>query len=147
MFDTLKALLRGSADQPDQQAPVELAVAALLFEMARMEAEPTEARLASAHAALVRIFAMSEARAGEMLAAAGAPDKRLTSYFDAVSLLNRHFSLERKIALVEQLWRVAYSDSELDLNEDHLARKLSDLLYVPHVQCMLARQQARRSNV
>jgi len=61
-------------------------------------------------------------------------------------LLNRHFSLERKIALVEQLWRVAYSDSELDLNEDHLARRLSDLLYVPHVQCMLARQQARGSS-
>ena len=145
MFDTFKALLRGSAKQPDQRAQVEHAVAALLFEMTRMETDPTDARLASARAALVAMFAMSEARAAEMLAAAGAPDNRLTSYFDAVSLLNRHFTLERKIALVEQLWRVAYSDAELDLNEDHLARKLSDLLYVPHVQCMLARQQASRS--
>ena len=110
MFDTFKALLRGSAKQPDQRAQVEHAVAALLFEMTRMETDPPDARLASARAALVALFAMSEARAAEMLTAAGAPANRLTSYFDAVSLLNRHFTLERKIALVEQLWRVAYSD-------------------------------------
>jgi len=38
---------------------------------------------------------------------------------------------------------VAYADGGLDQYEDHLVRKLSHLLYVPHVQGMLARQRAR----
>ena len=41
------------------------------------------------------------------------------------------------------MWRVAYADGGLDPYEDHLVRKISNLLYVPHVQCMLARQRAR----
>jgi len=39
MFRALKSLLRGGADQPDEPLQLETAVAALLFEMTRMEAE------------------------------------------------------------------------------------------------------------
>ena len=67
----------------------------------------------------------------------------MTSYFEAVTLINRHFDQDRKIELIEHLWRLAYADAALDLQEDHLVRKLSELMYVPHVQCMLARQRAR----
>lgn len=144
MFQALKALLRGDVDQPDEHLRVETAVAALLFEMTRMDGERFAGSLESARAALVALFEMSEARADELPLRASAPGSRLTSYFDAVSLINRQFTLERKIALVEHLWRVAYADADLDLQEDHLARKLSELLYVPHVQSMLARQRARR---
>jgi len=81
--------------------------------------------------------------ADELLRQASAPSNRLTSYFDVVSLINRQLTLERKIVLIEYLWRIAYANADLDVQEDHLARKLSELLYVPHVQCMLARQRAR----
>ena len=142
MFQGLKSLLR-STDVPDEQLQIETAVAALLFEMTRMEDERSAESLDSARAALIALFAVGEARAGELLRQASAPGNRLTSYFEVISLINRQFTLERKVTLVEHLWRIAYADADLDLQEDHLARKLSELLYVPHVQCMLARQRAR----
>jgi uncharacterized tellurite resistance protein B-like protein len=142
MFKALKALL-GDIAQTDEQPQLEGGVAALLFEMTRMDGESNDAELGLARAALVDLLGVSEARARELVDAAGAARNRLTSYYDAVALVNRHFTPERKIALVEYLWRMAYLDHDLDWQEDHLARKLSDLLYVPHVQCMLARQRAR----
>jgi uncharacterized tellurite resistance protein B-like protein len=41
------------------------------------------------------------------------------------------------------LWRVAHADEELHQYEDHLVRKLSDLMHVSNTQSMLARQRAR----
>ena len=51
--------------------------------------------------------------------------------------------MPRRVQLVEHLWRVAYADGGLDPYEDHLVRKLSHLLYVPHIELMLARQRVR----
>jgi uncharacterized tellurite resistance protein B-like protein len=111
--------------------------------MTRLDGERSASELEAARAGLRALFDMCDERADDLLGNASAPENRLTSYYDAVSLINRHFSAERKLALVEHLWRLAYADAGLDLEEDHLARKVSDLLYVPHVQCMLARQRAR----
>jgi uncharacterized tellurite resistance protein B-like protein len=142
MFEALKALLR-PAVETDLRQQLEAAVAALLFEMTRMDGVQSSDDLSAIQSALRALFKMSATRAAELAQQASAPSNRLISYFEAVSLINRHFDQERKIELIEQLWRLAYADTALDLSEDHLVRKLSDLMYVPHVQCMLARQRAR----
>jgi uncharacterized tellurite resistance protein B-like protein len=143
MFKALKALLRPEADDTDPQPQLEAAVAALLFEVTRMDGVQSADDLAAIRAALEALFGVSGARAAELTQRASAPANRLTSYFEAIGSINRHCELYWKIQLVEHLWRLAYADTELDLQEDHLVRKLSDLMYVPHVQCMLARQRAR----
>ena len=48
-----------------------------------------------------------------------------------------------RIRLVEHLWRVAFSDGQLNLYEDHYVRKIADLLYVSNTESMLARNRAR----
>ena len=34
--------------------------------------------------------------------------------------------------MVELLWRVAYADGDLDKYEEHLVRRIADLIHVPH---------------
>jgi len=142
MFEALKALLR-PAVETDPRQQLEAAVAALLFEMTRMDGVQSGDDLAAIQSALPALLEMSATRAAELVQQASAPGNRMTSYFEAVTLINRHFDQDRKIELIEHLWRLAYADAALDLQEDHLVRKLSELMYVPHVQCMLARQRAR----
>lgn len=36
--------------------------------------------------------------------------------------------------LLELLWEVVYADAVLEKYEEHLVRKLAELLYVPHSQ-------------
>jgi uncharacterized tellurite resistance protein B-like protein len=146
MFQALKALLRMAAVETDPRQQLEGAVAALLFEMTRMDGVQSGDDLAAIQSALQALFEMSDTRAAELAQQASAPRNRLTSYFEAVTLVNRHFDLDRKIRLVEHLWRLAYADAALDLQEDHLVRKLSELMYAPHLQCMLARRLERERN-
>lgn len=144
MFDRLKQWLSAVPDPQAQMLSVQRAVAALLYEMARMDYEVTDADLASAREALIDLFGVGAPAAEALLVQAKLDSASLTSYHGPLSAINASFSPERKIRLIEHLWRVAHADDDLHEHEDHLVRKIADLIYVPHVQMMLARQRARQ---
>jgi uncharacterized tellurite resistance protein B-like protein len=147
MLDALKKLLAGATQvsQHDEQERLRHSVAALLHEMTRVDMHVKPEDIGHAREALIDLLGVDAAQAEALLAHAAQPANRLTSYFDAVSAVNRSFSQAQKIRLVEHLWRVAHADDSLDLHEDHLVRKISDLLHVPHIESMLARQRVRAS--
>ncbi len=66
-----------------------------------------------------------------------------TSLHGFVSLINKNWSEEQRIELVEYMWQVAYSDQKFNDHEVHLMRKIQRLLYVPHKQFIGAKLRAR----
>ena len=59
------------------------------------------------------------------------------------SLINKSYSLEQKVELIESLWKVAFVDGDLDMHEEYLVRKIADLLYVPHASLMKTKHRAK----
>lgn len=133
----------GTAPAMTEQQQLQLAVAGFLHEMTRVDSKqkPEEAR--TAVAALVKMFALPDLEAQALLEEAGS--QRLTSYFDPASIIKRLLSIEQRSVLVENLWRVAFADAELNVYEDQFVRKIADLIYVPNTECMLARQRAKNA--
>jgi uncharacterized tellurite resistance protein B-like protein len=124
-----------------EQQRLRLAVAGLLHEMMRVDSRQTPEEARTAIEALTTMFGLSTVDAQALLAQSGS--QRLTSYFDPASTIKRLLSIEQRVALVENLWRVAFADGELDVYEDQFVRKIADLIYVPNTECMLARQRAK----
>ncbi len=133
------------APQPPAAKPdaVPMAAATLLAEVARVDHAVKDIDLSVARDALQSMFALPADEADAMVVHALRPENRPTSYHGIVSALNRHLTPEDKIRLVEQLWRIAQADREIDMYEDHLVRKVSDLLYVPHREFIAAKHRAR----
>ena len=124
-----------------EQDQLRMAVAGLLHEMMRVDAKQKPEETQTAIAGLVGMFGLPDVEAKALLDEAGS--QRLTSYFDPASTIKRLLSLEQRSLLVENLWRVAFADAELDVYEDQFVRKIADLIYVPNTECMLARQRAK----
>lgn len=146
MKNLLKAfqkLFSGAADEAPPADAVPGAVATLLAEVARVDHDVKDADLAAAREALQQLFALDPEQADAMLAHALRLENRPTSYHSIVSTLNRSLSMPDKVRLVEFLWRVAHVDREIDMYEDHLVRKISDLLYLSHSDFISARQRAK----
>ena len=149
MLRALKALLGQSSSAPAQQTgefeqrQLRTAVAELLAELTRVDLEVKPEELSACRAGLTDLFDIPDAQARELIEQARANTARLTSYFGPISVINRWFSIPQRVHFVEHLWRVAYADGGLDPYEDHLVRKLSHLMYVPHIDMMLARQRVR----
>lgn len=76
--------------------------------------------------------------------------KDLVSLYDLTRVINLHFDQGRKIELIAHMWRVAYSDRQWDKYEEHLIRKVADLLYISHQDFVHARvdvqEQLRESS-
>jgi uncharacterized tellurite resistance protein B-like protein len=150
----LKALKRLFGDDATAQRPQATefeqrqlrSAVALLADAERADLDTKPDEICASHRALIDLLGVSEAQAEELMTQARIEAVRLTSYFGPVSVINRGFSVPRRVQLVEHLWRVAYADGGLDPYEDHLVRKLSHLLYVPHIELMLARQRVRDTN-
>jgi len=69
--------------------------------------------------------------------------RQATDYFQFTSLINRHFSMDQKIRVIELMWSVAWADDELSPHERHLMRKIIDLLHVPHGDAVAAQARVR----
>ncbi len=124
---------------------IELATAALLVEVSRIDAESTPGERAAVEHAVREKFGLSESEAAELVRLADAEVAQATDYFQFTSLVNRHFSAEQKQRVIELMWRVAYADSELSAHEQHLLRKVADLLHVPHGDYITAKMRAREA--
>jgi len=147
MFNALKTLLvefstgGGTAPAVTEQRQLQLAVAGLLHEMMRVDSRRSPEEASTAVAGLAQMFGLPDAEALALLDEAGL--QRVTSYFDPVSIIKRLLSLEQRTVLIENLWRVAFADADLDVYEDQFVRKIAHLIYVPNTESMLARQRAR----
>ena len=125
-------LPRGAADGPDAERPLRLAVAALLLEMTRMDESVQAQECAAVEAAVRAHFGLTADEARELIDLAEAQRHEATDYFRFTSLINQHYSPEQRVQVIEHLWRVAYADADLHHYEEHLVRKVADLLHVPH---------------
>jgi uncharacterized tellurite resistance protein B-like protein len=129
----------------DERHTIELATAALLVETLRIDAEIREPERAAALAAVRGKFGMSDAEADALLDLAEQEVRQATGYFQFTSLINRHFTMDQKIRVIELMWSVAWADDELSAHERHLMRKIVDLLHVPHGDAAAAQARARGS--
>ena len=120
-----------------------LATAALLLEMMRMDSSVTAAETAAVARSLQTRFGLDAAQVDTLMALAAEEAKQATDYFQFTSLINRSFSAEQKVQVVEYLWQVAYADGNLDAHEQHFMRKIADLLYISHADYVAAKQRAR----
>lgn len=128
------------ADAPEAAAHrLRLATAALLVEVARADHHLAETERRHTAALLRERFDLPEAEIEALLALAEQEVDEAIDYYQFTSLINREFQPEEKVALLEQLWSVAFADGRLDRYEEHTVRRVADLLHVPHSDFIAAK--------
>jgi len=132
-----------SVSERDARHAIELATAALLVEVGRLDAEIDAAERAAMLRAVREKFGLSAQEAETLIGLAEAEAREATDYYQFTSLINRHFSQEQRQRVIELMWQVAYADAELSAHEQHVVRKIAGLLYVPHSAYIAAKLRAR----
>lgn len=127
------------AAQPDEpQATAErraqIAAAALLVEVARADQDFSDAERHAVLGSVQRKFGLSPLEAQELLGLAESESREAHDIYQFTSKIDATFSPERKVRLIEELWRAAYSDAALHEYEEHLIRRVADLLHLSHSQ-------------
>jgi uncharacterized tellurite resistance protein B-like protein len=130
--------------QASAERRAQIAAAVLLVEVARSDHDFSEAERQAVLGSVQRKFALSAAQAQEVLALAEAESHDAHDIFQFTSQIDATFTLEQKLRLIEELWRAAYSDSAVHEYEEHLIRRVCDLLHLSHSQFIAAKLRAQR---
>jgi len=130
--------------KPDQNADraLQIATAALLIETMRTDGEIKAAEHDAVTSAIQKQFGLTAEETKTLLRLAETAAEKATDYYRFTALINEHFSAEQKEQMVEFLWRVAAADHEIDRFERTLVYKIADLLYVPRLALIEARERA-----
>lgn len=140
-FDEFLAPMSADAGPQVREHQLQLATAALLVEMARADFADDPAEREHVQTLLQREFSLT-AHEAERVAALGADAAdAAVSLYDFTRSVDEILSTEDKIRIVEMLWQVAYADGALDKYEEHLLRKLADLLHISHRQLIQAKHR------
>jgi uncharacterized tellurite resistance protein B-like protein len=122
---------------------VELATAALLVEVVRSDAGIAPGEQQAVMRAVREKFNLSEEEALTIFKLAEEEVRTANDYYQFTSLINRHFDQQQKQHVIELMWRMAYADAELAAHENHVLRRVAELLHVTHGDYIAAKMRAR----
>ena len=142
MLKSLFETLFNEKIEQKQSSTRELASAALLIEVARADFEITPEELARLIDLLATTFDMSPEDVELVTQQANDQVENAVSLHDFTRVINEHCSPEERNELVGLMWDVAAADGDLSKYEDHLIRRVADLLYVPHQEFIRLKHQA-----
>ncbi len=135
-----------SAPENASEEKLQLATVVLFLEMMNMDDKVEAVEQDIIFSLIHQNFSLSTEQTTSLLALAEQQRKQATDYFQFTSLINKGYSLEQKIGLIESLWKIAFIDGVLDMNEEYLVRKIADLLYVPHTAFIMAKNRIAPAN-
>jgi len=130
---------RAATDAAGSERALHLATAALLIEVTRADYQVELSEQKAVVAAVQDLFGLTVQETDELIALAEQEARQSVSLFQFTELVDRQFTAEQKVRVVEMMWRVAYADRHKDKYEEHVVRKVAELLHVPHSAFIRAR--------
>lgn len=122
---------------------IELATAALLVEVVRSDAGIVPEEQQAVLRAVREKFGLSADESQALFDLAEEEVRTANDYYQFTSLINRHFDQPQKQHIIELMWRVAYADNSLAAHENHVLRRIAELLHVTHGDYIAAKIRAR----
>ncbi len=121
---------------------LQLAAAALLIEVARADFEFDDSERRVIIDAVQGLFGLSDIETQEIVSLAEKEVEQATCLFEFTRMVNKYFTHEQKIKVVALMWQVSFSDADKDKYEEHLIRRIAELLYVSHADFIRLREKS-----
>jgi uncharacterized tellurite resistance protein B-like protein len=118
-----------------------MAAAALMVEVAARDGDFSAGERAIIERLLQAQFQLDAAAAKTMVDDVVSLHDNASDVFRFTSALNKRFSPEERLQIVELLWEVVYADGEAHHYETSLMRRLAGLLYLEDAEVGAARKR------
>ena len=143
MLESLKNIFQKTegSDNSDELEDLKL-LSGLMIEAANTDGKISQQELNKISASLINVFKEDPNTVEESLTKAFDDKDNSRSLHFYTSKLNKSFTTEKKISLIEVLWEVILSDNEVHDFETNLIRRLAGLLYISDIQCGNAKIRA-----
>ena len=147
MFDSINRFfqdrLTPTEAEADDAQRLQIATCVLLLEVAHADDEFSTDEREKIAQLIGRRFQLDARESAELLTMADEVRQSEDDVYQFSRLVNESFTRPRKLAILDLLWEVVFSDGVLEAHEDALMHKLGTLLGVRHEELMAVKVQVK----
>lgn len=140
MFDSINNFfqerLAPSGSEADDAQRLRIATCVLLLEVAHADDEFSAEEQTRIDALIGKRFQLDAEQTAELLAVAEEERLQEEDLFKFSRLIDESYTRPRKLAILDLLWEVVFSDGVLEAHEDALMHKMGTLLGIRHEELM-----------
>ncbi len=146
-LEKLTQLGGSTSEKRNDRDEIGMTIAVLMLEVAKSDFEESEAEIQTITAWLEnQDLGLTSEDVHQFLDSARNEQAGSAGLFEYTRRACERMSMEERVELVEQLWRIAYADGVIDKYEEAAIRKASELLYVSHSDFIRAKFAAEAAS-
>ncbi len=134
------------SDPVKEERGLMIATAVIFLEMAHSDFELSEKEIIKIRAILKDFFSLQAKEIDELISFAEASREQRNDIWLFTNLLKENLNHQQKLRILEQLWELIFSDQKVDMYEDALIRKITNLLGLDHAEMIEAKLRVREKN-
>lgn len=132
MFEFLRKVLspqnEGGNTNDEDIFKLQVSVCVLLVDIAKIDGDFSKEEKEKIVSILKNDFNADESNVEDMISKAEDFLKKNDSIYDFTQVINQSLNNDEKYELLKNLWRLVYIDSNKDIYEEHLVKKIGGLL-------------------
>lgn len=136
MLKKIKSLFTKTSEEVSEKEQVSQKIdktcAALIIEVALADKVFDKSEVDLLKEMLLKSYSLEAKDVQDLIENAEKAVQESTSLYEYTRKVNDNFDYESKLNLVDQLWRIAFADGHLDKYEEHVVRKIADLIHISH---------------
>ncbi len=132
-------------DVPNIEA--ELTASILAYEIARADGEVSDDELSIILKEIKKLAIKVDKSEEEILKIIENFSENSISFHDFIEDINKDYSKEDKLLLLSFLWTVAYSDFDLEINEERLIRRIANLIHLKDIDVLKIKDKIKNSRI
>lgn len=115
---------------------IELTASVLAYELARSDGKITKEELSVLMDEIENIANKVGKSKEEIFEIIEIYSKDSVSFYEFVEDINKNYSKKEKLDLIRFMWRMAYADNKLDVDEERLIRRMADLIKIKDIDIL-----------
>jgi len=125
---------------------VELTASILAYEIARSDGDISESELSLLYEEIKKISSKVGKKEEKILEIIEEYSRNSVSFYEFISDINKDYSKEDKLSLIQFLFDVAYADKILEVTEERLIRRIADLINIKDIEVLKIKDISKNKN-
>ena len=115
---------------------IELTAAVLAYEIARSDGDVSSDELSVLMEEIESVAKKVGKDKFEIFKIVETYSQDSVSFHEFIEDINKSYSKDQKLSLIKFLWKTAYADGRLDVDEERLVRRVADLIKIKHLEVL-----------
>ena len=125
---------------------LELTASVLAYEIARSDGDITNDELLVLMEEIEKIALKVGKEKSEILKIVENYSKDSTSFFEFIEDINKNYEKDEKLSLLRFMWKTAYADGRLDVDEERLVRRVADLIKIKDIEVLKLKDISKKNS-